>query len=402
MITENLSTLKIHKLTKEQYNRELAAGNIDESALYLTPDESADLSKYATKEDIDFINTKVGDTSVSEQIADAINNLDIPEGFSGSWNDLKDKPFGEGTIKKYANAYDEGTSEEIIFKNLELTNDSYYYVPGMFFHHGSGEVKIELGNETYSERLYSSEDGVYGGYYGYIGDSSLSRVPFYITFNTSESTMRIKVSESILPTTFSLYREVNEIIALDSKFIGDDIARVAEVEAISDELDTLHTVATTGNWNDLEDKPFYDNTIVAFEEQTINSSYINADRRVFGYPAVETCTVVFDGKEYIGTVEAFWDDYTYENYVNIIFEEGILSTCESYDVPFEESHTVAVYIEGEFKTLDSKYLPEGIATEEYVNIRVPSWTSEDEGKFLRIVNGTPTWVTIPNAEGVSF
>lgn len=39
MITENLSTLKIHKLTQEQYDRELAAGRIDQSALYLTPDE---------------------------------------------------------------------------------------------------------------------------------------------------------------------------------------------------------------------------------------------------------------------------------------------------------------------------------------------------------------------------
>lgn len=38
MITENLSTLKIHKLTQAQYDRELEAGNIDESALYLTPD----------------------------------------------------------------------------------------------------------------------------------------------------------------------------------------------------------------------------------------------------------------------------------------------------------------------------------------------------------------------------
>ena len=39
MITENLSTLKIHKLTKAQYERELEAGRIDENALYLTPDE---------------------------------------------------------------------------------------------------------------------------------------------------------------------------------------------------------------------------------------------------------------------------------------------------------------------------------------------------------------------------
>ena len=48
MITENLSTLKIHKLTQAQYNRELAAGNIDETALYLTPDE-----EYYTKSEID-------------------------------------------------------------------------------------------------------------------------------------------------------------------------------------------------------------------------------------------------------------------------------------------------------------------------------------------------------------
>ena len=38
MITENLSTLKIHKLTQAQYDREFAVGNIDPNALYLTPD----------------------------------------------------------------------------------------------------------------------------------------------------------------------------------------------------------------------------------------------------------------------------------------------------------------------------------------------------------------------------
>ena len=67
MITENLSTLKIHKLTKEQYDRELAAGRIDPSALYLTPDE---------------------DTS----------------GVS-SWNDLTDNPFySKSSIVSWASA----------------------------------------------------------------------------------------------------------------------------------------------------------------------------------------------------------------------------------------------------------------------------------------------------------
>lgn len=53
MITENLSTLKIHKLTQEQYDRELANGRIDENALYMTPDEEIDLSPYATVEQLE-------------------------------------------------------------------------------------------------------------------------------------------------------------------------------------------------------------------------------------------------------------------------------------------------------------------------------------------------------------
>lgn len=45
MITENLSTLKIHKLTQAQYKREVEAGRIDASALYLTPDEASGATK---------------------------------------------------------------------------------------------------------------------------------------------------------------------------------------------------------------------------------------------------------------------------------------------------------------------------------------------------------------------
>lgn len=38
MFTKDISTLKIHKLSQEQYDRELAGGNIDEDAIYLTPE----------------------------------------------------------------------------------------------------------------------------------------------------------------------------------------------------------------------------------------------------------------------------------------------------------------------------------------------------------------------------
>ena len=43
MITENLSTLKIHKLTKQQYDREAAKGTLDPTAIYLYPDDTPEL-----------------------------------------------------------------------------------------------------------------------------------------------------------------------------------------------------------------------------------------------------------------------------------------------------------------------------------------------------------------------
>lgn len=39
MKTENLSTLTIHKISQEQFDREKAAGRLDTNAIYLTPDE---------------------------------------------------------------------------------------------------------------------------------------------------------------------------------------------------------------------------------------------------------------------------------------------------------------------------------------------------------------------------
>lgn len=47
---EILQTLKIHKLTQEEYDQALKNGTLDENALYLTPNEAADLSGYATIE----------------------------------------------------------------------------------------------------------------------------------------------------------------------------------------------------------------------------------------------------------------------------------------------------------------------------------------------------------------
>lgn len=86
MITENLLTLKIHKLTQEQYDRELAAGRIDETALYLTPDEEIDLTPYATVEQL---NGKA-DTEHTHEISDVT-------GLQASLEELESKITNQGT-----------------------------------------------------------------------------------------------------------------------------------------------------------------------------------------------------------------------------------------------------------------------------------------------------------------
>ena len=44
------------------------------------------------------------------------------------------------------------------------------------------------------------------------------------------------------------------------------------------------------------------------------------------------------------------------------------------------------YFSGDVYARSSK-----LATEDYINIRVPAWTDADEGKVLKIINGVPTW-----------
>lgn len=74
----------------------------------------------------------------------------------------------------------------------------------------------------------------------------------------------------------------------------------------------------------------------------------------------------------------------------------------TFHLPDDNEHTVSIYRIDRLNKMPDYYLPDSVATKSYINIRVPAWTEADEGKFLRIVNGTPTWVAVPSAEEASF
>lgn len=82
MITENLSTLKINKLTKTQYEAALAAGTINENELYMTEEANVDLTPY----DEHIANTDIHVTVEEKATWDSKSN------FSGDYNDLTNQP----------------------------------------------------------------------------------------------------------------------------------------------------------------------------------------------------------------------------------------------------------------------------------------------------------------------
>lgn len=88
MRTENISTLKINKLTQEQYDRAVEAGNIEETALYFTPDDfnEEEFKKSITDEYVAEINEAKGELQTKINATDdkAKDNTEAINGLSGS------------------------------------------------------------------------------------------------------------------------------------------------------------------------------------------------------------------------------------------------------------------------------------------------------------------------------
>ena len=74
MLTKNLSTLKINRLTQEQYDREKASGTLDDTALYFTPEEEI-----------------IVPTNLSQLSDDETHRL-VTDNDKTAWNAKYDKP----------------------------------------------------------------------------------------------------------------------------------------------------------------------------------------------------------------------------------------------------------------------------------------------------------------------
>lgn len=128
MKTENLSTLKINKLTDKQYKREYEAGNIKANELYLTPDNT-EQEIQNLQDNIDLLDEKINTLSSGGLTREIVSTLpDILEA-------------NEQTI------YMVGPKDD-------NTYDEYMYVASKDDYELIGNTNVDLSNY-----LHTDEDG---------------------------------------------------------------------------------------------------------------------------------------------------------------------------------------------------------------------------------------------------
>lgn len=166
MNTKNLSTLKIHKLTQAQYDRELAAGNIDETALYLTPEAdvqsavdelNSDMEELKNTinghdEQINTLNSNLSEIGTVQTLTDGTNAFNFKQPILASGTDFD-------TVT-YPNTYTFTEAETSEYVNCPLSAGTGYlrvYISGA---NGQLSQKVVLNNAicpvTYERHYYKT------------------------------------------------------------------------------------------------------------------------------------------------------------------------------------------------------------------------------------------------------
>jgi hypothetical protein len=88
---ENLQTLKINKLSQEQYDKEKEAGNLDPTALYLTPTDTSDFDNLKAAVDAHLADTETNPHDVGLDDLAGINvNEDEVNSLRGAKSNIQD------------------------------------------------------------------------------------------------------------------------------------------------------------------------------------------------------------------------------------------------------------------------------------------------------------------------
>lgn len=291
-----------------------------------------------------------------------------------TWESLPDKPFGESDAVEIINAVVDSTNVN------NGVNDIYnvYYL---------GDNTLEVG-KTYnitiddvSESMTATEN--YGKTYIYCVDSNYNYQIIYVSepksnINISESSTTLPVSGVYVMTLKDVssvtITEEGSIRYLDEAYIPSSVSRTDHIHTEYAEVDHSHS------WNDLTDKPFGEQLIYPYiEETTVKAGPYFDDHATIPVSAEWNSdyayTVVFDGVVHEGLVIRPSVDGNYisasflgvnlseENLWCIVVSEG-QAVLQAYE---NTEHTIEVYANTGVSKLDEQYIPETIARTDHIH-----------------------------------
>ena len=168
--SEFVPTLKIHKMTQEEYERELANGTVDENALYLTPDEAIDLTPYITQDEV---------ASSYETKADAIAKLEEAKEYTDANKITVDSVLNSNSTNPVQNkvvntALSDKVPNTRTVNNYELSSDITLTATdiGGFSTYATGANAQAIGFSTHATGSNSQARGTGSQATGYCADAS--------------------------------------------------------------------------------------------------------------------------------------------------------------------------------------------------------------------------------------
>lgn len=336
------------------------------------------LSYEKLKEELEAKIASGGGTVTKKSIENALGY--VPSDFSGSYNDLEDKPFGEE--KKQTEIINEnllyyGYDDEVVA--CDIFNEE---IIDIIYRSVGRDVKISLDGEIYECRVKKEMDEKYNIEITYFGDGSLieklapvlgsigdaGEFPFcFIILSNANGNHLCNIcykSDVDLTIHTVIILDESELKQLDEKFIPDSVKK--------------------HDWNTLENRPFYDDIKWIEVDNGVYSSttmaQINRVETLNPLPISEgkKVKVVWDGVEYqveVKTISFFGTNilaFGNASVLNELIGESFEDTGEPffYDIsndgytckePVTDMRIITMFCEEELKQLDEKFIPSTIA-----------------------------------------
>lgn len=178
----------------------------------------------------------------------------------------------------------------------------------------------------------------------------------------------------------------------DKSYVDEKVT--ALVNSAPDTLDTIGELATAFQENDAMidalNKAMTDKADKTYVTELINNLPSEANIVMIDCPNGTTISHTFE--QIMAAINS--DKMVYAWIYGSVLAHLTRINDDKTFVEFHSVNSEGVQIDGLRVNSDNTFVVKlvELATEEYVNIRVPAWTEADEGAVLKIVNGTPTWV----------